>query len=586
MEVIGFRLDDVLDLAIQMETNGVEFYENAARSTPQGAGRLLLDGLAAMEKSHKAAFVSLKERRGIGTPAGDSDVDAAISSFLTSWLDGEVFDRDMEKSLGVARSGAIVDILRVAIRMEKDSIAFYTGLREYVANDEAEPVLDWVIKDELQHVGDLNTALLELRGDARDEPVRSQVVRSGSLLLSSTTVEEHLEGAQEGQGKAPQEFGGKVLVVEDEEPLRRAYGRWLEMAGFGTLLAASGGEAVELVEQEKISAIISDINMPGMDGMDLLRAIRERDLDLPVILVTGSPTIESAARAVEYGALRYLVKPVEKDELVETVGRAVKLNSIARLKREAAAYLGGETRPAGDRAGLEASLTRGLETLWMAYQPIVNPRRKQTVAFEALVRCREPTIPHPGVLFSVAERLGRVQEVGRAIRASVARTLAERRPESDIFINLHPSDLLDETLYSHDSPMSPFAHQVVLEITERAALDCGADIPGRIRRLRNLGFRVAIDDLGAGYAGLSYFALLTPDVVKLDITLIRNIHQEEIKRKLVGSLTSLCKDLGMLVVAEGVETAEERDTVAALGCDLLQGFIFAKPSPPFPEVSW
>jgi EAL domain-containing protein (putative c-di-GMP-specific phosphodiesterase class I) len=152
-------------------------------------------------------------------------------------------------------------------------------------------------------------------------------------------------------------------------------------------------------------------------------------------------------------------------------------------------------------------------------------------------------------------------------------------------MNLHPSDLLDEALYSLDSPITPFARQVVLEITERAALDSGADIPGRIRRLRSLGFRVAIDDLGAGYAGLSYFALLTPDVVKLDITLVRNIHQEEIKRKLVG-LTSLCKDLGMLVVAEGVETAEERDTTLELGCDLLQGFLFAKPAPPFPEVSW
>jgi EAL domain-containing protein (putative c-di-GMP-specific phosphodiesterase class I) len=241
---------------------------------------------------------------------------------------------------------------------------------------------------------------------------------------------------------------------------------------------------------------------------------------------------------------------------------------------------------AGDRAGLEASLARGLDTLWMAYQPIVDPRRKRIIAYEALVRTRESTIPHPGVLFSVAEQLGRVHEVGRAIRASVAQTIAERRTECDIFMNLHPSDLLDETLYSPDSPISPFARQVVLEVTERAALDNGADIPGRIRRLRSLGFRVAIDDLGAGYAGLSYFALLTPEVVKLDITLVRNINQEEIKRKLVGSLTSLCKDLGLLVVAEGVETVEERDTVLELGCDLLQGFLFAKPAPPFPEASW
>jgi len=97
---------------------------------------------------------------------------------------------------------------------------------------------------------------------------------------------------------------------------------------------------------------------------------------------------------------------------------------------------------------------------------------------------------------------------------------------------------------------------------------------------------VAIDDLGAGYAGLSYFAQLTPEVVKIDIALVRDIHKEPVKRKLVGSLTSVCKELGMLVVAEGVETAAERDVVAELGCDLQQGYLFAKPGPPFPPVAW
>jgi EAL domain-containing protein (putative c-di-GMP-specific phosphodiesterase class I)/CheY-like chemotaxis protein len=390
----------------------------------------------------------------------------------------------------------------------------------------------------------------------------------------------------EQQAQPPAQPGGKVVVVEDEEPLRRAYARMLEGAGFTAFPAASGREALQKLEEEEVDAIVSDINMPGMDGMALLRAVREWDLDLPVVLVTGNPSIETAARAVEYGALRYLIKPVEKTDVIETVERAAKLRQIARLKREAAAYLGTKDGAAGDRAGLEATPTRGLDSLWMAYQPIVDPRRKQVVAYEALVRTKEASIPHPGVLFSVAERVERVQQVGRAIRASVARTMAEGRVDCDIFINLHPSDLMDDELFSPAAPITRFARQIVLEVTERAALDGGADIPGRIRRLRSLGFRVAIDDLGAGYAGLSYFALLTPDVVKLDISLVRNIHREEIKRKLVGSLTSVCKDLGMVVIAEGIETAEERDTVVELGCDLLQGFFFAKPAPPFPQITW
>ncbi|MDX9723700.1 MAG: EAL domain-containing response regulator, partial [Myxococcota bacterium] len=324
--------------------------------------------------------------------------------------------------------------------------------------------------------------------------------------------------------------------------------------------------------------------MPGMGVMELLRAVRERDRELPVILVTGSPSIDTAARAVEYGALRYLVKPVEKQELVSTVERAVRLHGIARLKNEVARLVGNTEDDAKQRASLESSFNRGLEAMWMAFQPIVEPRRRCVAAYEALVRTREPSIPHPGVFFSLAEQLGRVRELGRAIRAKIAWTLAEQPVEQDIFVNLHPSDLLDEALFAAEAPLSRFASQVVLEITERASLNESADIPSRVKRLRALGYRVAIDDLGAGYAGLSYFALLSPDVVKLDISLVRDLSEQAIKRKLVGSLTSLCRELGMTVVAEGVETTQERDCAVELGCGLLQGFLFARPGPAFPSV--
>jgi EAL domain-containing protein (putative c-di-GMP-specific phosphodiesterase class I) len=104
--------------------------------------------------------------------------------------------------------------------------------------------------------------------------------------------------------------------------------------------------------------------------------------------------------------------------------------------------------------------------------------------------------------------------------------------------------------------------------------------------LRKQGYRVAVDDLGAGYAGLSSFALLEPEIVKLDVSLLRDIDQSPVKQKLVASMTALCKDMGFLVVAEGIETPAERDCVISLGCDLLQGFLFARPGRPFPAASW
>ncbi len=379
---------------------------------------------------------------------------------------------------------------------------------------------------------------------------------------------------------------GVVLVVDDEDALRRAFARSLEEAGFEVAQAATGKEALKLLESNQFDTVVSDITMPGMTGIELLRAVRQRDHDVPMILVTGNPSVDSATQAVEHGALRYLVKPVGKGVIAETVERAVKLHRVARLKREAAEYLGNQEQLIGDRADLEVSLGRGLDTLWMAYQPIVDPTTQRVSAYEALVRTRERSLPHPGVLFSVAERLGRVHDVGRAIRTSVANTLAAKPPETDIFINLHSADLLDETLFAADSLLAASAGRIVLEITERVALEHASDVPERIRRLRALGFRIAIDDLGAGYAGLSYFALLSPDVVKLDMSLVRSVHESPIKQKLVGSMTTLCRELGMRVVAEGVETAAERDTLINLGADLLQGYLYAKPGPAYPDVVW
>ena len=382
-----------------------------------------------------------------------------------------------------------------------------------------------------------------------------------------------------------EEPNGRVLIADDDDAVRLAYARYLRAAGFEVDEANSGGQALGRFESTRYDAIVSDIDMPGMSGLELLRAVRGCDLDVPVILVTGNPQVATAVQAVESGAMRYLFKPVDAQVLLQTVGHACRLQRLARLKREAIEYLGNAEKLLGDRAALEVSLKRGIDTLWMAYQPIVSPTQRSIVAYEALVRTREPTLPHPGVLFSVAERLDRVHEVGRAIRASVAQTLTERPIDTDIFINLHSADLLDESLYAADAPLIPFAKCIVLEITERVALDQASDVPTRIRRLRELGFRIAIDDLGAGYAGLSYFTLLTPDVVKLDMSLIRNVDREPVKQKLVGSLTTLCRELGMRVVAEGVETTAEHDQVVALGADLTQGYLYAKPGPAFPSIN-
>ena len=148
----------------------------------------------------------------------------------------------------------------------------------------------------------------------------------------------------------------------------------------------------------------------------------------------------------------------------------------------------------------------------------------------------------------------------------------------DVFTNLGPEELDDPALYDPRGPLVPFAARIVLEITEQAPLDRVPDLSGRISRLRDLGFRLAVDDLGAGYSGHVSLAVLEPEIVKLDMGLVRGIDRDPVRREVVRSTTRLCHRLGCLVVAEGIETPDERDAVLELGCDAMQGFLFAQPT--------
>ncbi len=205
---------------------------------------------------------------------------------------------------------------------------------------------------------------------------------------------------------------------------------------------------------------------------------------------------------------------------------------MARVKREYVEEYGSSTFRVGDLAGISATLERALASLWVAYQPIVQAGDGTVFAHEALMRSEEPDLPNPQAVLKAAERVDRLQDLGGTMRRLTALDLAATE-QSVFFVNLHPEDLVDEALYQHGSQLTRFAHRVVLEITERASLEHIGNVRDRVARLRALGFRIALDDLGAGYAGLTSFTQLEPEFVKLDMELIRGIHQNDMKRKIV-----------------------------------------------------
>ncbi len=393
-------------------------------------------------------------------------------------------------------------------------------------------------------------------------------------------------GGEHPGGRAARVEDGNILLVEDDEAVREVYSRLLRRDGFAVFAASNGVEATRVFEQEHIDLVVSDIGMPGMDGVDLLKALRLKDLDVPVILMTGNPQVQTATEAVALGALRYLTKPVDSAELQRIALKAVRLHRLARVKRLALAELGFLDRQLGDLAGLDAAFERCLSTLWMAYQPIILWSQQRVFAYEALLRSRELTLPCPKAMLEAAERMDRVHDLGRAIRLAVARSVQSFPEPLLIFVNLHPRDLLDDELVGGTCPLTAHSRRVVLEITERATLEGMPDIRPRVAALRRLGYRIAIDDLGAGYAGLTSFAHLEPDVVKVDRSLVQNIDSDRMKQKLLGSLTQLCGQLEMSVICEGIETTEERDMLLTLKCDLLQGYLFARPERTPSAVAW
>jgi EAL domain-containing protein (putative c-di-GMP-specific phosphodiesterase class I) len=383
------------------------------------------------------------------------------------------------------------------------------------------------------------------------------------------------------------EGSGSALVVDDDEGVRRTTGRVLTALGYDVVEAANGHDALRFLEGKVFDVVVSDISMPEMDGIRLLREIRARDPHVQVILMTGVPTVETAVSALDYGACKYLEKPLEIDRLEQAVGRAVSLSRLARMENRAAVLSGHVRGQEADLVGLDVTFERALRSAFVVYQPILKAECGRVVGFEALVRSAEPAF-EPALLLEAAERLDRLNDLGRFVRETAVVPFAGTGGDEEplLFVNLHPLDLLDPHLVAPGTKLRAMSSRVVLEITERASLHRVPDVAARIAALRKLGFRIAVDDLGAGYAGLSSFAHLSPDFVKLDMSLVRGIERNDTKRRVVAAMTTLAKDLKMTVVAEGVETQEEGETLRNLGCDLLQGFLYAIPGAAFPTVTW
>src|SRR4051812_38236112 len=268
----------------------------------------------------------------------------------------------------------------------------------------------------------------------------------------------------------PKTHLGRVLVVDDDPGMRRLCARTLGQEGWDVVVVDGGKAALDCVAARSVpfDCVVSDVNMPEMDGFALIAAIRRHDDDLPVLLMTGDPSLDGAVRAIETGAVSYLSKPFEPETLSASVARAARRHGMARMRRRADSYA---TKMIAEREDLGARLDRALAGAWMAFQPIVDVTTQRVFAYEALLRTDEESLKRPDILIAAAERLDRVHELGRTVRAAVKRAAADAPDDVLLFVNVHGLELTDDEMFSPTGPLADIAPRVVLEITERVGLD-------------------------------------------------------------------------------------------------------------------
>ena len=215
-----------------------------------------------------------------------------------------------------------------------------------------------------------------------------------------------------------------------------------------------------------------------------------------------------------------------------------------------------------------------------AYQPIIDLRKRSIYAHEALVRG-----PNGESAYSVLSQVNAANRYwfDQACRVKAIRGAAELGINEMLSINFLPNAVYQpeacirstfEAAKLHHFPIE----QIIFEVTEDEQVVDRAHLVNIFREYRRFGFCTAIDDFGAGYAGLGLLAEYQPDIIKIDMGLIRDIDTSKPKQVIVNGIVSMCAALGIRLLAEGIETLAERDFLHAAGIDLMQGFLFCKPA--------
>ncbi|MGE8050153.1 EAL domain-containing protein [Pseudomonas kurunegalensis] len=217
------------------------------------------------------------------------------------------------------------------------------------------------------------------------------------------------------------------------------------------------------------------------------------------------------------------------------------------------------------------------------FQPIMCLSEQRVFGHEALSRGPSNSPLHaPLNLFTIARQAGRLTELEAVCRESACRRFSEQQLQGKLFLNISPESLLEPhypsglTLKLLEQVGLP-PSRVVIELTEHTPTDDFQLLSNALHHYRDMGFSIAIDDLGAGYSSLRLWSELRPEYVKIDRHFIDGIHRDPLKREFVGSILQIARASKAQVIAEGIELAEELAVLREMGVDLVQGYLLGRP---------
>jgi EAL domain-containing protein (putative c-di-GMP-specific phosphodiesterase class I)/DNA-binding NarL/FixJ family response regulator len=357
--------------------------------------------------------------------------------------------------------------------------------------------------------------------------------------------------------------------------------------------AQDARQAIDLARAASPDVALVDVRMPGGGGAVAARGIRRDSPPTRVVAVSADSHPEAILAMLDAGATGYVGKEEPVEQILRAVHRAadgrasIAVSSLAsmteRLVERGTEGTSRERRVVADR------IAKAIEgpALEMVYQPIVGLFEGQVAGLEALARFRgTPRNRPPDAWFAEAASVGLLAELELAAIELALGELDLVPGGTFLAVNLSP-----ETVCSEELPalLGDRAERVVLEMTE-GPLGDEEEVLGCLRSLRERGARLAIDDVGAGYAGLGRVVVLSPDFIKLDRSVVAGVATDPSRRSLIQRLMSFSDDVGIVVIAEGIETQADLEELRMLSVPFGQGFHLGRPGPmPHPtgdEIRW